>query len=113
MKDALENENFDYDGYERIFTQVFELLQPLGRKVFRQDDGNFATALYDVVTIGVAENYDYYKSQPLDVILNKINQEVRTDTILIKFSRRGGNNQKDRIINRLTEAKRIFGNINK
>ncbi|QYX32317.1 DUF262 domain-containing protein [Sphaerospermopsis torques-reginae] len=113
MKDALEDEHFDYEGYRKIFTQVFALLQPLGRKIFRQNDGNFATALYDVITIGVAENYDYYKSQPSDVILNKINKEVRTDTILIKFSRRGGNNQKDRIINRLTEAKRIFGNINK
>ena len=112
MKDALQKENFDYDGYERIFTQVFALLKPLGTKIFRQDDGNFATALYDVITIGVAENYDYYKSQPSEVILNKIDKEVRKDTILIKLSRRGGNNQKDRIINRLTEAKRIFGNIN-
>ena len=112
MKDALEKENFDYDGYERIFTQVFALLKPLGTKIFRQDDDNFATALYDVITIGVAENYDYYKSQPSEVILNKIDKEVRKDTILIKLSRRGGNNQKDRIINRLTEAKRIFGNIN-
>ena len=113
MKDALENESFDYDGYQKIFTQVFALLKPLGRKIFRQDDGNFATALYDVITIGVAENYDDYKSQPSEVILNKIDKEVRKDTILIKLSRRGGNNQKDRIINRLTEAKRIFGNINK
>jgi len=113
MKDALENESFDYDGYKKIFTQVFALLKPLGRKIFRQDDGNFATALYDVITIGVAENYDDYKSQPSEVILNKIDKEVRKDTILIKLSRRGGNNQKDRIINCLTEAKRIFGNINK
>ncbi|MDM3855100.1 MAG: DUF262 domain-containing protein [Aphanizomenon gracile PMC649.10] len=111
MKDALENESFDYEGYERIFTQVFALLQPLGREIFRQKDGNFATALYDVITIGVGENYDYYKSQDLEVIRNKL-KEVDKDSVLIKFSRRGGNNQKDRIINRLTEAKRIFGNIN-
>jgi len=112
MKDALEKENFDYEGYERIFTQVFALLKPLGREIFRQKDGNFATALYDVITIGVGENYDYYKSQDLEVIRNKL-KEVDKDSVLIKFSRRGGNNQKDRIINRLTEAKRIFGNINK
>jgi uncharacterized protein with ParB-like and HNH nuclease domain len=113
MKDALENESFDYDGDKKIFTQVFALLKPLGRKIFRQDDGNFATALYDVITIGVAENYDYYKSQPSEVILNKIDGEVRKDENLKKVSRREGNNQKDRITNRLTEAKRIFGNINK
>lgn len=112
MKNALENENFDYEGYRKIFTQVFALLKPLGREIFRQKDGNFATALYDVITIGVGENYDYYKSQDLELIRNKL-KEVDKDSVLIKFSRRGGNNQKDRIINRLTEAKRIFGNINK
>jgi predicted pyridoxine 5'-phosphate oxidase superfamily flavin-nucleotide-binding protein len=45
------------------------------------------------------------------MILEKINNKVRQDDILMKFSRRGGNNQKDRIKNRLREAKRIFGNI--
>ena len=97
----------------RMYEDKEIVIKPAFQRYFRWDDGNFATALYDVITIGVAENYDYYKSQPSDVILNKINQEVRTDTILIKFSRRRGNNQKARIINRLTEAKRIFGNINK
>ncbi len=110
MKEALDNENFDYMRYNRIFSEVFALLKPLGKGIFRQSDGNFATALYDVITIGVAENYDYYKSQSSSVISNKIN-EVRKDSVLIKFSRRGGNNKKSRIINRLTEAKRIFGNI--
>ncbi|MTJ11646.1 DUF262 domain-containing protein [Anabaena sp. UHCC 0187] len=111
MKDALDKESFDYARYKQIFSEVFALLKPLGKKIFRQQDGNFATALYDVITIGVAENYDYYKSQQQKVILDKINEEVRTDTTLRKFSRQGGNNQKARIINRLTEAKRIFGNI--
>ena len=110
MKDALDNKSFDYARYEKIFSEGFALLKPLGKQIFRQKDGNFATALYDVITIGVAENYDYYKSQPSSVISNKIN-EVRNDSVLIKFSRRGGNNQKARIINRLTEAKRIFGNM--
>jgi len=111
MKSALDNENFDYDEYKHIFSQVFALLQPLGREIFRQPDGKFATALYDVITIGVGENYDHYKSQPPEIILNKIDNEVRTDEVLIKFSRKGGNNQKTRIINRLREAQRIFSNI--
>lgn len=110
MKTALDNKDFDYELYERIFSEVFALLKPLGKEIFRQPDGNFATALYDVITIGVAENYNYYQSQSSEVILNKIN-EVRADSVLIRFSRRGGNNQKSRIINRLTEAKRIFGNL--
>jgi hypothetical protein len=110
MEKALHKKDFDYARYQRIFSEVFALLKPLGKEIFRQQDGNFATALYDVITIGVGENYDYYKSQPSAVILNKIH-EVREDSVLRKFSRRGGNNQKTRIINRLTAAKRIFGNM--
>jgi len=109
MKSALDNENFDYDQYKQIFAKVFALLKPLGKEIFRQPNGQFATGLYDVITIGVGENYDYYQSQSTQVILEKINNEVRTDEILKRFSRRGGNNQKDRIINRLREARRIFG----
>jgi hypothetical protein len=109
MRSALDNTDFDYAKYEHIFSDVFALLRPLGRDIFRQTDGKFATALYDVITIGVGEHYNYYKSKPSKVILDKINKEVRKDAVLMKFSRRGGNNQKTRIINRLTEAKRIFG----
>lgn len=109
MKSALDNKDFDYEKYRKIFTELFSLLKPLGRGIFRQKDGNFATALYDVITIGVGENYRYYESQPPQIIMDKINNKVRTDSTLMKFSRRGGNNQKFRIINRLKEAKRIFG----
>ncbi len=109
MKLALDDDHFDYAKYERDFTNVFALLRPLGRDIFRQADGKFATALYDVITIGVGENYSYYKSKSSKVISDKIDREVRTDAVLRKFSRRGGNNQRERIINRLREAKRIFG----
>jgi hypothetical protein len=105
MKSALEDGNFDYEKYKGIFLSVFALLKPLGSEIFRQKDNQFATALYDVI----AENYDYYKSQPTKVILDKINNEVRKDSVLLQFSRRGGNNQKTRIINRLKQAGRIFG----
>lgn len=109
MKTALDNKEFDYEQYEKVFTDVFSLLKPLGPKIFRQKDKQFATALYDVITIGVSENYNHYKSQPSKVILDLINNQVRNDVVLMKFSRKGGNNQKIRIINRLKEAKRIFG----
>ncbi|MEY4905775.1 MAG: hypothetical protein RLZZ292_3590 [Bacteroidota bacterium] len=109
MKAALDNKDFDYDSHEKLFVSVFNLLKPLGSTIFRQKDKRFATSLYDVITIGIAEHYDFYKNQPVNIILDKINNEVRTDAVLLKFSRKGGNNQKIRIINRLKEAKRIFG----
>ncbi len=113
MRQALENENFDYVQHEKIFSDVFALLNqsPLNRSIFRQKKGGqFATSLYDVITIGVGENYDLYKQQLPQAILSKIDNEVRKDEVLKKFSRKGGNNEKSRIINRLKEAKRIFGN---
>lgn len=109
MKAALDNKDFDYTNHEHIFVAVFNLLKPLGSAIFRQKDKQFATALYDVITIGIAEHYDDYKNQDTKIILDKINNEVRTDAVLLKFSRKGGNNQKVRIINRLKESKRIFG----
>lgn len=112
MKQALENKSFDYTSYEELFSNVFALLnqKPLNSLIFRQqENGHFATALYDVITIGIGENYDFYKNQSPQIILDKIDKEVRTDEVLLKFSRKGGNNQKGRIKNRLREAKRIFG----
>ncbi len=113
MKQALENEKFDYVKYEKIFTDVFALLRkpPLSYLIFRQKKGGqFATSLYDVITIGVGEHYDFYKEQTPQAILSKIDNEVRKDEVLLKLSRKSGNNQKGRIVNRLKEAKRIFGN---
>lgn len=113
MKQALENKEFNYSEYEEIFTKVFALLKNLDSSIFRQKAGGlFATSLYDVITIGIGENYKLYEKNTPEEILNKINEEVRKDEILIKFSRKGGNNQKARIKNRLREARRIFGKSN-
>lgn len=109
MENALKNMSFNYQEYEAVFYEVFNILQPLGKEIFRQKDGAFATALYDVITFGIAENISKYRNTPANDIKKKIDEEVRKDEILLRFSRRGGNNQNARITNRLREAKRIFG----
>ncbi len=111
MRDALYNKDFDYQRYRVIFNRLFKLLRPLGKTIFRQKDGHFATALYDVITIGVAEKIDKYEKIDPKIIKTKIDKEVRKDELLLKFSRRGGNNQRTRIINRIKEARRIFDKI--
>lgn len=110
MGNALRNENFDYQLYENIFSKVIDILLPLGYKIFRQKDGKFATALYDTIMIGIAENFEIYENAGIDVISQKIS-EVRQDKVLAKFSRKGGNNQYQRVSNRLREAKRIFSQL--
>ncbi len=109
MKRALETD-FDYVKYEDIFNRVFKVLCPLEKKIFRQDDNKFATALFDVITVGIAENITIYEKMPSQKLNDKIEHQVREDETLKKFSRRGGNNQRQRIVNRLKEAKRIFKN---
>jgi len=104
MKNALENTEFDYAGYEKIYSGVFALLQPLGRDIFRNTRGNFTPTRYDVITIGIAENYEHYQSESSEKIMEKIDQ---IDDKLIMSS--GGDSQKGRILNRLREARRIFG----
>lgn len=111
MQDALNNNSFDYEGLEKIFNNVVKILKPLGKEIFRQSNGMFATALYDTIMIGVAENISKYKENQVKLLETKIN-EVRRDETLIKFSRRGGNNNRVRILNRLKEANRIFGTSN-
>jgi len=109
MENALQNDKFDYEYYGTLIKRVFSIISGLGSQVFRQDDGMFATSLYDVITYGIAKNIDKYANVDSQKILNIINTKVRKDDTLIKFSRRGGNNQRARIQNRLRIAEQIFG----
>ncbi len=111
MRESIENKNFDYQFYENIFQRIVKILLPLTKDIFRQKDGKFATALYDTIMIGVAENIDLYENNDIEIIRNKIDTQIRNDDILKKFSRKGGNNQFQRVKNRLKIANQIFGVI--
>lgn len=110
MEKALKNPSFDYMMYENIFKRVFAVLKPLGPTIYRQPDKRFATSLFDVITYGIAKNIDHYEKTNTDDILELINTKVRENENLKKYSRRGGNNQRERIKNRLSIAEEIFGN---
>ena len=66
--------------------------------------------MFDVITYGIAKNIDKFEQTESEKILEIINTKVRKDENLKKFSRKGGNNQRKRIQNRLTIAEEIFGN---
>lgn len=108
MKDAVSNSNYDYIENTKLFRLLFSILGRLDSSIFRHSNGAFATALFDTITIGIVKNLEVYKNSTSEELNKKIN-EVKNDEILIKFSRKGGNNQKARIKNRLREAERIFG----
>jgi len=108
MKSALQNVAYDYAGHKILFLRVFKVLVKLGHKIFRQTNGMFATSLYDVITYGVAINIDKYETEDPKEIMKLINDKVRKNETFLKFSRRGGNNQKERIFNRIRVAKEVF-----
>jgi hypothetical protein len=108
MKDAISNGDYNYNENRQLFYQLINILKNLDYTIFRHATGEFATALYDTITIGLAKHINKYSNSNKDELLQKI-AEVKTDKVLIKFSRKGGNNQKARIKNRLKEADRIFG----
>lgn len=109
MKEAIENANFDYISIKHVFEKVFKILAPVGPDVYRQKNGDkFATSLYDVITIGIAKNIDKYENKSAEDIKSFIFSQVHSDENFLKCSRRGGNNQKARIINRLKVAEDLF-----
>ena len=108
MKKALQNDSYDYTGHKKLFVRVFKVLVKLGHKIFRQNNGMFATSLYDVITYGVAINIDKYENEDPKEIQKLINERVRKNETFLKVSRKGGNNQKERIINRIKVAKEVF-----
>lgn len=108
MKGALLDEHYDYEGHKKLFLRVFKVLVKLGDKTFRQANGAFATSLYDVITYGVADKIDEFEQMKPSIIQNLINEKVRKNENFLRFSRRGGNNQKERIVNRIKVAKELF-----
>lgn len=108
MKEAIANDAYSYRENKDLFNRVLEVLSKLDSNIFRHANGDFATALYDTIMIGIAKHLNKYKDASSDELYRKV-EEVKTDEVLIKFSRKGGNNQKSRIKNRLREADRIFG----
>lgn len=109
MENALKNKNFDYDRYRILFNRLFAILKTIGPSVFRRSNGAFATSLYDVIIYGIGHNLDKYENMSSDDIIAIIHKDLVNDANFLKLSRKGGNNQRERIMNRLALAKTIFG----
>lgn len=110
MKEAVKNNNFNYNKYKVIFYRTFDILAPQGKKIFRSRNGEFSTAIYDTVTIGIAENINLYGGVKPRILLDKID-EVKSDAVYQKMVRSGGNNSVQRVKKRLEFSKDIFGKL--
>jgi hypothetical protein len=106
MRDAVKNNDFDYEEKESLLMRVISLLKPLGKDVFRGVRGGFSTSLFEAITIGIAMNIDYYESVGLSELREKIDM-LKNDKEFEKNMGSASNN-KLRIVNRVTIAEKIF-----
>ena len=105
MRDVIKNDSFDY-SIEQLFERIIKILKPLGKSVFRFNNGSFSTSLYDAITIGVAENIDYYETDGLTTLSDRINQ-LKADPEFRKYTG-SASNSKSRVTNRIQISKKIF-----
>jgi len=110
MKNAVENSNFNYDIIEDVFFKTVSVLKPLGSEIFRSPQKDFATGLYDIIMIGMAQHIEKYSDMPHQKIMKKINEEVKTSTKIKRLSGIGANSR-NRVIYRLEIADKIFSEV--
>ena len=109
MEKCVNDDNFDYESFEKIFTDVLSLLVALeDMSLFKNDRNTFVPALYEGILIGVAQNYELYKDNK-SMLIDRINM-LKNDGEFKSFSG-SASNSKNRIKRRLTRANEIFSNV--
>ncbi len=110
MKNAVEDSNFSYNIIEDIFLKTVSVLKPLGSEIFCSPQKHFATGLYDMIMIGMAEHIGKYSNISHQKIMRKINEEIKADKEIKRLSGRGADSR-NRIIYRLEMADKIFSKV--
>ncbi len=108
MKKAVENPEFDYDKFKNLFVRTIHLLSNYGSEIFLASNSGFSTSLYEGITIGVANNIDYYEKNN-SALKHKI-EEIKNDR---EFNTYMGSaaSSKNRVKKRIWRAIRIFENF--
>lgn len=106
MEESVNNKKFDYEFYHRRFSEIMTLLDKLDDTlIFRNDRNTFVPALYEGITIGVAQNYSLYEND-LELLKKSI-EKLKSDAEFKNFSG-SASNSKSRIRKRLRRANDIF-----
>lgn len=110
MKEVIKDELFDYNQSKVLFTQLVELLVPIGKTVFKgtKNMGPFSPNIYDIVMIGVALNLNFYKTLSSDT-LAKIIANIKDDPEFTNLKGAGiASNSKERVAKRIELTKKFF-----
>lgn len=106
MQKAVKNPKFDGNRYRQIFISVMTLIEELDDElIFRNKRNAFVPALFEAITIGVAENINLYEGNK-ELLREKI-ALLKEDEIFKRFSG-SASNSKSRIKNRLGRVQEIF-----
>ncbi|MCP4696576.1 MAG: DUF262 domain-containing protein [Gammaproteobacteria bacterium] len=111
MKESVANKSFPYDSLKKIFIETTNtLLKTLGPSVFRSNNDDFSTGLYDVIVIGVAEHLEKIKQLDEGQLKNIIEKKIKNSSKVKKMSGRGAAS-KERVLNRFKIANEVFGRL--
>lgn len=106
MEESVKSGSFDKEYFSSIFKETISLVAQIGdEKTFRNQNNLFVPALYEGITIGIAQNIVKYRDQQ-KLLLQKIN-EIKQDANYRKYSGTASNS-KSRVRNRLKRAQEIF-----
>ena len=77
MKKAVENSEYDYDKYKNLFRRTIGLIWECGDGTFLGSNGNFSPSLFEGITVGVANNIDYYErnKHSLQAKINEVKKD--------------------------------------
>ncbi len=106
MRKSVEEENYYYSDIESIFNRGVNLLSGLPYSIFRFENGQFSTSLYDAIMVGVAKNIDEYEKMGIQK-LQKVVEGIKEEE---NFSKHVGAaaSSRSRLINRTKAALTYF-----
>lgn len=107
MKNAVEDEKFDYENCSKVFMNTMEILSKLEGGIFKFGNNQFSTSLYDAITVSIAHNIEKYKEysrEDLESIISKL----KTDQEFRKYVG-AASSSKTRVVKRMERAFKIFG----
>lgn len=106
MHDVIKNNSFDF-SIEALIKRTINVLKPLGKNIFRYENGVFSTSLFDAITIGIASNIDYFENEDVNSLNIKI-EELKNDEEFKRYTGSASNSAL-RVNNRIQIARnRIF-----
>lgn len=122
MEEMANDAHYDYATAQQLFNETFSLLnESLGDDAFRRYDtskkkylGGFSVAIFEVMSIGLACNFNNYKIDREKSIekIRKISMSLSNNTTFKKYSK-AGVRASSRVSKLIPFAKKVFRDENK